>query len=213
MSRHDADPSAPDLGLRERNKRATRSALILAARQLLAQRGGFTADEIAEQAGVSRATYFNYFPGKDDLLRALYDEHMTALAEVVDGLLAEDSDTHARIMGVFADFAEAVEQYPDYLRSVTAEFERTFAAPDISAKHTEMFNIQIVRILAEGVRRGEVRTDHEPRFLAQMIGAIYQSTIRYWRQEPELAFADTFVLAGRFVAEALAPPQTGTVDA
>jgi len=196
------------VGLREQNRLATHGRLIHAARQLLAERGGFTAEEISERAGVSRATYFNYFPGKDDLLRALYVEHMDALERVVDSLLDADLDTTARVTAVFTGFAAAIEQFPSYLRAVTAEFERTFAAPEVSARHNEMFNDQMIRILAEGAERGEVRTDHSARFLAQMIGAIYVSTIRYWRQEPETDVPQLFLDAGGFAAGSLSPTRT-----
>lgn len=49
---------------RERNKARTRQALIDAARALAGERGldSVTADEIADRAGVSRRTFFNYFP-------------------------------------------------------------------------------------------------------------------------------------------------------
>lgn len=196
------------VGLREQHKEATRGRLLMAARQLLSERGTFTAEEIAQHASVSRATYFNYFPGKDDLLRALYSEHMHALSLVVDDLMATDMGTVERIVSVFDDFAGATALHADYLRAVTTEFERTFAAPDVSARHNEMFNVQMMRILDAGVLRGEVRTDHAIRFLAQMIGAIYMSTIRYWRQEPDVDFTSTFHAAGRFAAEAVATSPT-----
>lgn len=187
-------------GLRAQKKRDTRRRLMHAARQLLAEQGQFTADQFAAHAGVSRATYFNYFPGKNDLLRALYVDHMDLLAVGVDALLARDLDTESRIVGVFGDFAKGVKEHGEYLRAVTAEFESTFAAPHVSAEHTEMFNTQMIRVLEAGLANGEVRTDLSPRFLAQMIAAVYVSTIRYWRQEPDVDFVDTFLRAGRFVA-------------
>ena len=57
-------------GLRERKKRATRTALRDAAMELF-ERQGFAAttiDQIAEAANVSRATVFGYFPTKEELV-------------------------------------------------------------------------------------------------------------------------------------------------
>lgn len=60
--------SAPELGGRERKRLQTYAALIHHARTLTAERGlaGFTVDELAEQVGVSRRTFFNYFNSKED---------------------------------------------------------------------------------------------------------------------------------------------------
>jgi AcrR family transcriptional regulator len=57
-------------GLRERKKAATRLAIHDAGMRLFAERGfaGTTVDEIAEAAGVSRATVFAYFPTKEEIV-------------------------------------------------------------------------------------------------------------------------------------------------
>jgi AcrR family transcriptional regulator len=59
-----AEPSVPLEGLRERNKAATRGAITAAALRLTREQGpgGFTVDQVAAEAGVSRRTFFNYFP-------------------------------------------------------------------------------------------------------------------------------------------------------
>lgn len=57
-------------GLRERKKAATRSAIHDAGMRLFAERGfaGTTVDDIADEAGVSRATVFAYFPTKEEIV-------------------------------------------------------------------------------------------------------------------------------------------------
>jgi len=56
-------------GLRERKKRATRALIADTASRLFAERGfdQTTVAEVAEAAGVSVKTVFNYFPAKEDL--------------------------------------------------------------------------------------------------------------------------------------------------
>lgn len=195
------------LGRRELNKLQTRERLMGAAREVLATQGqGGTVDEIAERAEVSRATFFNYFPSKDDLLFALYEAHMESLRQVVDDLLMTEMATTDRIVGLFADFIREAEALPGYLRAMTLELERVSTSPEVVAARGDEFTAQIVRIVEPGVRRGEVRTDHPPQFLAQMVSAIYLSTIRYWHRDPTYDFVGTFEMAGRFIAESLAPP-------
>ncbi len=64
---HSPTPSSPDsasISKREQNRQHTRQAILDAARHLLATRGygNFTANEVADLAGCSRRTFFNYFP-------------------------------------------------------------------------------------------------------------------------------------------------------
>jgi AcrR family transcriptional regulator len=56
------------MGLREQKRWDTSSRITVCAQQLTEQRGldGFTMDELAEAADVSRRTLFNYFPSKTD---------------------------------------------------------------------------------------------------------------------------------------------------
>ncbi|WP_336711028.1 TetR/AcrR family transcriptional regulator [Arthrobacter sp. USHLN218] len=57
-------------GLRERKRAATRLAITDAARALTAAHGisGFTVEQLCEEIGISRRTFFNYFPGKEDAI-------------------------------------------------------------------------------------------------------------------------------------------------
>lgn len=51
-------------------RRATARSIVAGARALAAEHGvdGFTMEQLAERAGVSRRTLFNYFPGKYDAI-------------------------------------------------------------------------------------------------------------------------------------------------
>ncbi|WP_241534787.1 TetR/AcrR family transcriptional regulator [Clavibacter michiganensis] len=55
-------------GLRERRRAETSATLTTLARRLTAEHGlaGFTVEELCEQAGVARRTFFNYFASKED---------------------------------------------------------------------------------------------------------------------------------------------------
>ncbi|WP_345216604.1 helix-turn-helix domain-containing protein [Georgenia halophila] len=71
----DTSTAAPDqeVGLRERQKRARRDALIDAAHDLVEAHGleNVSVEAICAEAGVSRRTFFNYFASKDDAILAI----------------------------------------------------------------------------------------------------------------------------------------------
>lgn len=57
---------------RELNKAATRQSIVVAAMRLAHERGlgGFTVEDIADAAGVSRRTFFNYFSSAEEAITA-----------------------------------------------------------------------------------------------------------------------------------------------
>jgi AcrR family transcriptional regulator len=72
-------------GLRERKKREARQHISDVATRLFAQRGfeAVTVVEIAEAAGVAKATVTNYFPRKEDLLLDLQAEAEHLLVDAI----------------------------------------------------------------------------------------------------------------------------------
>ncbi len=60
----------PTVSLRERTRQAVREQVMSAAWTLFAERGfdATTVDEIARAAGMSRRSFFRYFPNKEDVL-------------------------------------------------------------------------------------------------------------------------------------------------
>jgi AcrR family transcriptional regulator len=72
-------------GLRERKKRQTRQAIYAAAVRLVGERGwhATTVADIATAADVSPRTFFAYFPAKEDVLFAPYEDLFTGFDELM----------------------------------------------------------------------------------------------------------------------------------
>lgn len=71
--------------------KATVEAILAAAAQVFERRGyaGATTDRIAERAGVSVGSLYQYFPNKDAVLVALAERHVDGGFSLVRNLLAE----------------------------------------------------------------------------------------------------------------------------
>mgnify|MGYP001430083551 CR=1 FL=1 len=64
------------LGRRERKAQETSSRLTSVSRRLTAERGlgGFTVQEVCDEADVSRRTFFNYFSSKEDAILGVHPD-------------------------------------------------------------------------------------------------------------------------------------------
>ena len=85
----------------QERSRATVDALIEATARILVREGFDSAstNRIAEQAGVSVGSLYQYFPGKEALVAAVIERHKQDLMRVARGVLAEARGTAAQAGG------------------------------------------------------------------------------------------------------------------
>ena len=131
------------MGLRDLKKQQTRTAIADTALRLFMKRGfdHVTVAEVAEAAGVSEKTVFNYFPSKEDLFFDEVDEREAALVTAIRERRPDESILAAlrrnQLAGCgrmcsegFAGFARLIEASPA-LRAkeleVMARFTRALA--------------------------------------------------------------------------------------
>ncbi|WP_394941659.1 TetR/AcrR family transcriptional regulator [Psychromicrobium sp. YIM B11713] len=81
------------LNRRELNKAATREAIVAAALQLLRSRGlnKFTVEDVAETAGISRRTFFNYFSSTEAAIASTTEGFLDQVIEKFIGRPASES--------------------------------------------------------------------------------------------------------------------------
>jgi AcrR family transcriptional regulator len=69
----------PEGGRRAATKAANRAAIIAAARTVFAERGygSTTIRDVIRRTDLASGTFYNYFPDKESLFRAVVDESAT----------------------------------------------------------------------------------------------------------------------------------------
>lgn len=112
---------------RQARARETARAILQAAAALLAERGygGVTTNAIAERAGVSIGSLYQYFPDKGAILSVLRREHVAAVRPVIDRFVAQLASPQVPIeVSLRAFFGELVALHgadPQLCRALDSE--------------------------------------------------------------------------------------------
>jgi len=147
-------------GLRERKKAETRRALTVAAVRLAEDLGPdrVTVEAIAEAAGVSPRTFFNYFPSKED---AIVGVSPSETIELLDDLVArpEDEAPFDALRAMALAAAARLEAKADDLMAIHRLAQ---AHPPLAMRRAARFS-EVERALAEVIAaRTGLDVDRDP---------------------------------------------------
>ena len=198
-----SEPPARPVSLRERKKARTRAAIRQHALRLIREQGYYatTIEQIADAAEVSPATFFRYFPTKEDVV--LQDDFDVISLGALENLPPE--------LGPIAAFrAAAAETFaamePDDLSRFRETIELTAAIPEIRARAIDEF-VRTINQIADAIalRTGRRADDFEVRTVAgAIIGVIMSVTVPEqadtWLPDALFDIADLFARIDRALA-------------
>ena len=186
----DVPEASRPAGLRERKKARTRAAIREHAIRLFRDQGyaATTVEQIAAAADVSPATFFRYFPTKEDVV--LQDDMDILTMEALDAQPRELSPV-AAVRAAAAGARAAMT--PQDLERLAETTRLTLAVPEIRARALDELTRTIDQMggaLAE--RAGRPADDFDARVLAgALIGVIMAVTIP-WAATADLDVSDMF---------------------
>jgi AcrR family transcriptional regulator len=155
-------------GLRERKKAETRRALSSAALRLAQEHGveGVTVEAIADAAGVSPRTFFNYFASKDDAIAGITP---TEQSELLDDLLAQPEEVSPleALRGMCLAAAARLEATAD---EALARHQLTQEYPALASRRAARF-AEVERRLADEIARRTGRDPERDPFPALVVAA------------------------------------------
>src|SRR5215217_7565507 len=165
---HDAAPRgrhAPPLEVRQDRQRRR---LYAAAGTIFASVGyaDATAEAIAREAGMSKATFYEHFDNKEDCIVALHDDATTAVLDAMrrTGEDYNGADAAGRVRAVIHTFLEVLAAFPDEAQTLLVEIigagpramERRGSAPRLASPHDAFAIVGAVAELASRqIRTGE----------------------------------------------------------
>lgn len=186
---------------RERTKQANRAAILDAARDVFAELGygAATVRDVIRRTDLAAGTFYNYFPDKESVLRALVDEIATEATARTTSARRRSTTLREFVEQGFRAYFGLLVDDPDTFRVMrrnAGTIRSMFDEPAVGAG-TE----QLEADLRAAIRAGIV-PDHDARLMAAaMVGAGFEIAVRMLESEPPdveaaVAFATDLFVGG-----------------
>jgi TetR/AcrR family transcriptional regulator len=147
----------------ERIPAQKRDRVLASAKRAFAHHGfaGTNVNLVAQEAGISVGSLYQYFRTKEDIFLALVEHSQGIIAGTIDGILASRAEFFPRVRGILEAAVSAAMEDPDlinlYIACTTEEL-----AP-LAARHSGMIESAMTgryrRMIREAKARGEIRGD------------------------------------------------------
>ena len=170
-------------GRRQQHKDQLREQIRTTALQLFHQRG-FDQTRVADiigAVGISEKTFFNYFASKQAVLEA----DATDLLALYQALLEHEvAGTHRtmteRLTEIVNLWADSFSDDRDYLATVVTRTGAFFGATGALPHQQQTAQRLLAELFRQGQASGEVRADHDPHQLAEVLTATLLLTTINW---------------------------------
>jgi AcrR family transcriptional regulator len=190
--------------------------IIDAGREVLINRGydGATTNLIAEVAGISPGSLYQYFPNKDVIIAAVIDDYTDDIVRTVTTHLVEHvgaSDELAILRRALAVLLDAMEGQPEMLRALIEHVPRLGLGDKIID-----FEQRVGELAMAHLRLRSATVEHTDAIVWIAVRAVEHLTIRYVLDQPPIdrnEFLDelTALLSGYMNANRLGPVDTPDV--
>ena len=204
-------PSAPEAGTlsrRERRKLEIRYRILEAAIALFDAQGirDTKVSEISDRADVAHKTFFNHFPTKQHLLRALAEDSLRSLLVDIEDLRKDGSSTRERIAIFFETFAENGESAGPMHRELVTELVHALHDTREESEMVTRLHESFAEMMRDGVASGELASVHDAETLAEVVLGTFYSLIFSWAHREGYPLRERARAAAAFLADALTNP-------
>ncbi|MDV7241881.1 MULTISPECIES: TetR family transcriptional regulator [Rhodococcus] len=181
--------------LRERNRTRTRLEIENAALELFERQGydRTSVEEIADQAGISRATFFRYYPSKEELL---FTNESEAVDEMVKHV-AQREDSDRTLLSLASPFARFGHHLLDDDSSEGQRLTRlVMTTRELEARSMRM-RLRWERALARQLahERGSEAPDASDVLLANLAVGCLAAALWEWQAVPEPISIDRIIMS------------------
>jgi AcrR family transcriptional regulator len=173
-----------ETGLRERNRLDKLSRIKSAARDLFNELGfdRATTRAIAERAHVGLGTLFNYADDKRDLVFLIFNDELDRITDSAFTAVDARRPLSKQLASAFGVFYREFAANPTLSRILLQEltfYSHGRLAGDFQRSKRRTIGF-IEQLVASAQRKGQVRADEDPSFVALSIFFLYAGAVRYW---------------------------------
>ncbi len=176
------------LSRRERKKRDLKKNIFKKAIYLFRTQGfdQTNIEEITDAVDVSRATFFNYYSSKHEVLHELAQQIVQYYKGLLEEKLSSDMNTADALCGVMDQVIKNLGGYKNLFKSVFLEMMRSQIGffEDEQEDGQQTINDVMSRVIRRGQERGELRNE-DPKLLAEMLAGISTNIILNWLNAKE----------------------------
>ena len=170
-------------------RRDARAAVLEAAQELFAARGlhDVTMAELAEAAGVARATVFNQFGSKHAVVDAITAEVLNGYVLGLDAALADRrTPTPVLVRALFEWMGRGIEENERFYRAIFRELAKVSLGLEEGSGAQQKRREALARLLqlhTRGQARGELVRTQQPEDLASAFDSLVFGTVIHWLYE------------------------------
>jgi hypothetical protein len=130
-------------------------------------------------------------------------EVMTHVGALVEAHLRSDGPIADRLVGLASEAAARIAENHAIARDLVLELVRTEARPEDPSPYLAEVHAPVRAVLADGQRRGEVRSDLDAGFLAEMVVGALNAAVTQWLSDPHYPIEERLPRAAAFVWDAV----------
>jgi AcrR family transcriptional regulator len=186
-----------------------RTRVLQVAGALFADHGfdDVTMAHIAREAGVARATVFNYFGSKYAVVEAITETVLVIYRDMLDEALADDTNpTPELLRRLCEDMGKGIEDQRALFRGVFREIMRIQLGLDegsVAERADEQAQTRVFALMQRGQRRGDLSDEFTAEILTTAFKSLVNGTIIHWLYRDD---AGSLTARMRDVAEVFLSP-------
>lgn len=148
--------------LREKQRQEREALIIQAAEEIFQEKGYYEAsmDEIAARVGIAKGTIYTHFPGKEELVLAIFRRNLEAFIQRIDAVIDTETTPRARLealiqfvyTGLYSKHAQLLSSMYNGVDMKRMIMEKGGCMSDL----WESVVSRVTRLLEEGKAAGEL---------------------------------------------------------
>jgi AcrR family transcriptional regulator len=187
----------------ERRKLEIRDRILAAAYESFVRDGvaATSIELICERADVANRTFFNHFPTRQSMLRALAERRLSNLQTIIENDAAQPLPSH--LVELFDTIAAELTEAGDAYREVVGAM---VGASGYGVVRGSTLHDGFVQWVKNSAARGEISAHQAPEVLADIVAGALTGAIVNWTADPSYQLAVNMHEIGVSLARIFADP-------